>query len=224
MTWVRLDDRFAQHPKVQQAGPLGLALQVAALCYSNQYLTDGFVPVTVVERLLQLDDPHVVAGELVEVGLWKTVDGGWQIHDYEQYQPTREQVLAEREAARERQLKYRKSRRDKRVTHNEQTENQRVTNAEVLGPRTRTSTYVEVGDEQSRSQANDDSAHPTDEEPEPATTSKRVPFSRVNMPASDQAAYVRALIHNGVIVDPVDLDGYDLDDTTRHQLKTQLGG
>jgi len=57
----------------------------------------------------------------------------------------------------------------------------------------------------------------------------RTPFSaptpgRVNMPASDPIRYVEALIRNGVITDPQDLEGYDLDDTTLHQLKVRLGG
>src|SRR6266540_5902380 len=52
MPWVRIDEEFARHPKVVAAGPLGMAMQVAALCYCNQYLTDGFIPRTVVAGLL----------------------------------------------------------------------------------------------------------------------------------------------------------------------------
>jgi hypothetical protein len=38
-----------------------------------------------------------VADQLVRVGLWQEVDGGYLIHDYGDYQPTKAQVLAERE-------------------------------------------------------------------------------------------------------------------------------
>ena len=36
MTWVRIDDRFATHPKVMEAGPMAMALDVAAMCYGAQ--------------------------------------------------------------------------------------------------------------------------------------------------------------------------------------------
>ena len=73
---------------------------------------------------------------------------------------------------------------------------------------------------------------PLDASPEKPTATKpveRTPFSaptpgRVNMPASDELAYVEALIRNGVITEPVDLDGYNLEPTILHQLRVRLGG
>ncbi len=52
MPWVRIDEKFARHPKVMRAGPLGIAMQVSALCYCNEHLTDGFVPRAVARTLL----------------------------------------------------------------------------------------------------------------------------------------------------------------------------
>jgi hypothetical protein len=166
MPWTRLDDLFAQHPKMQAAGPLGLALQTAALCYCNQYLTDGFVPRDVAAKLLRFDNIdliddsehehatrmnwQLVVDRLVAVGAWDTVEGGWSIHDFDKYQPTREQVLAEREASRKRQLKLRKSRRD---NHRDS----RVNSEEVQGPRTRSSSKEELR-VQRRSKTNDAAA------------------------------------------------------------------
>jgi hypothetical protein len=115
MPWVRIDEEFVHHPKVVQVGPFGVALQVAALCYANQHLTDGFIPYGAVRVLLDFnrlgenvgDDPEKefwsevgafnVAKWLVEAGMWKEVEGGFQIHDFEDYQPTRAEVIAERE-------------------------------------------------------------------------------------------------------------------------------
>lgn len=37
-------------------------------------------------------------GQLVAAGLWEPMEGGWQIHDYLDYNPSRDQVLEEREA------------------------------------------------------------------------------------------------------------------------------
>ncbi len=119
MPWVRLDEGFADHPKLREAGPLGLAMQVAGLCYCNRYLTDGFIPSSVVPTLLNLegigmniwhgelmgggDDAtwQLVVDALLAVGLWEQVEGGYYIHDYLDYQPSRSQVIAEREQKRE---------------------------------------------------------------------------------------------------------------------------
>jgi hypothetical protein len=101
MPWVRIDEEFPDHPKVVGAGPLGIAMQVAGLCYCNRHLTDGFVPRSAARRLIDLDglgvSPDDVIATLLGVGMWSRVDGGYQIHDYDHYQPTRDQVLAERE-------------------------------------------------------------------------------------------------------------------------------
>jgi hypothetical protein len=94
MAWVRIDDGFYQHPKVLKVGPLGLALQVAALCYANRHLTDGFIPAEIVPLLMA--GAGKVAPRMVEAGLWDRAAGGYQIHDYEAYQMLRSQVLSER--------------------------------------------------------------------------------------------------------------------------------
>lgn len=62
MAWVLLDDRFSEHPKVAQVGPLGIAMQVAGLAYCNRNLTDGYVPASVARTLLdwRVTDPEGV--------------------------------------------------------------------------------------------------------------------------------------------------------------------
>ncbi|HHW13456.1 MAG TPA: hypothetical protein GXX28_00810, partial [Firmicutes bacterium] len=120
MAWVRIDDHFAEHPKVLQVGPLGMALQIAALCYCNRNLTDGFIPWATARTLLsweflgeqeergrkryEIAATCGMAGEtissefvirlLLDAGIWEEVDGGYMIHDYDQYQPTKAEVLA----------------------------------------------------------------------------------------------------------------------------------
>ncbi len=116
MAWVRLDENFAQHPKVVKAGPLGMAMHVAALCYCNQHLTDGFVPKQIARTLLDLTglgmglwDGGLVGGghdaewemivnDLVEAGLWDPEDDGWVIHDYHDYQPSKAHILSIRKS------------------------------------------------------------------------------------------------------------------------------
>jgi hypothetical protein len=127
MPWVRIDEEFPHHPKVAPVGPLGIALQVASLCYSNRYLTDGYIPYGAVRTLLDFNglgenigdngdtwvelNPMVIARRLVRVGMWEEVDGGFLIHDYHHYQPSRAQVEAERKKTKERVAKYRENKR-----------------------------------------------------------------------------------------------------------------
>jgi hypothetical protein len=107
MTWVRLDDTFAEHPKMEAAGPLGLALHVAALCYCARHLTDGFIPAAKVPRLLDMPTWRKVAARLVEVGAWDEVDDGYSLHDYLDFQPSRAEVEADRAKARDRMRRRR---------------------------------------------------------------------------------------------------------------------
>lgn len=125
MPWIRLDDHFDENPKIASVGPLGLALWVTGLAYCNRNLTDGFIPWAIARNLVSWefmaaegeaveriatttdtgDDSHVSAwtvgsgaiiGLLIEAGLWEHVPGGYRIHDYADFQPTKAQVEAER--------------------------------------------------------------------------------------------------------------------------------
>lgn len=136
--WVKLDDGFDQHPKIAQVGPLGIALWTVGLAYCNRQLSDGFIPWAHARSLLsweflgpkredgtqrinQIAVTCGMGGEdvtcayvidlLVEAGLWEAVDGGYQIHDYDQYQPTREQVEERERAARSAQRRAKDARR-----------------------------------------------------------------------------------------------------------------
>jgi hypothetical protein len=102
MVWVRVDDDFPQHPKARKAGPVGMALWLAGLCYSSHYLTDGLVPVEVLSGLLPLEKKELTrtVDKLVFSGLWSVAEGGYEIHDYLDYQSSRTEVLTERERVR----------------------------------------------------------------------------------------------------------------------------
>lgn len=96
MTWVRLADDFYDHPKLLAAGPTAGWLWVCGLAYCNRYLTDGFLPSAAVTRLADIENPHRLAARLVDIGLWESVDGGYRVHDYRDYQPTAETVRTDR--------------------------------------------------------------------------------------------------------------------------------
>ena len=116
MAWVRLDDSYGRNPKVLAAGPLCRDLYILALCWCNNQLSDGYIPSSIICTLSPgLRAAGRIASRLVELGLWEQVPGGYQVHDYAEYQPTREEVLSRREAWRIRQWRTR-SRRDSRVS------------------------------------------------------------------------------------------------------------
>ncbi len=96
--WIKLDDQFSDHPKIIEAGPLAAWLYVCGLTYAARYLTDGYIPAGQVRKLADVDNASELAAKLVEVGLWESIDGGYLIHDYLEYNPNREDVMATREA------------------------------------------------------------------------------------------------------------------------------
>ena len=102
MSWVKLDDRFFDNPKI---APISDAAQLAylkATCYCARELTDGFVAL---KKAREYATAKVIK-ELVP-GLWEPCEGGFRVHDYLKYNPTRVKALAEREAARSRMFSRR---------------------------------------------------------------------------------------------------------------------
>lgn len=106
MTWGRLDDSFYSHPKVLQAwneDRASIGLHALALAWVANHEQDGKVPPHVVAMLMpdQPDRDRAVA-TLVDVGLWHENGAGYVIHDYLDYNPSREYLEQRREADRDR--------------------------------------------------------------------------------------------------------------------------
>jgi hypothetical protein len=97
VTWTKLSEDFDQHPKIVAAGPMAELLHIHGLLYCNRYLTDGHIPATAVRRLAPNPTGFLRSVErLVELGIWVEVEGGYDVHDFLEYQPSRAKVLAER--------------------------------------------------------------------------------------------------------------------------------
>lgn len=110
--WFKIDDGFWSHPKTLQLSDGAQALWMRAGSWSMHHLTDGFIPDYALPILSA--KPRYV-NELRTVSLWFSVEDGNQFHDWEKYQPTREQVEADRHAAAERKrLSRERSQRDGR--------------------------------------------------------------------------------------------------------------
>lgn len=106
MPWVRFDDQFPIHRKVDILSDAAFRLHVSAVCWCARNLTDGFIATAELRSVTRARKPDKVVAELVRSGVWRETGGGWEIHDYLEFQPSREKVDRERKAKAERQKRW----------------------------------------------------------------------------------------------------------------------
>jgi hypothetical protein len=111
MGWARLDDEAAESLKVRRAGTQAATLWYASITWCAKHRTDG-----VIERELVSDiwrpigeafDHESAAARLVEVGLWDEHPAGYAVHDFLDYNPSREEENARRARDADRQRRRR---------------------------------------------------------------------------------------------------------------------
>lgn len=107
ITWFKVDDTVWCHPKFLMLSDAAQSLWLRAGAWSAQTLTDGDVPSIAMTLLRGTDD---AADELVASGLWEQSDDGYRFHDWLKYQPSKDDVVAKRDATAERVRKWRESR------------------------------------------------------------------------------------------------------------------
>lgn len=121
MTWTKIDDGFHTNPKILGLTDPAFRLYVTGLNWSVAQLTDGHITEVALPLCLptmrQKPKLERVVAELVAAALWDRCDVHdsprcWLVHDFTDYQPTRERVETDRERTRERQRRH----RDKRKT------------------------------------------------------------------------------------------------------------
>lgn len=99
MTWIRIDDGFAEHPKVMALSDRAFRLHVSALCYCGRNLTDGYIAPQALRMLMAgcaATRRHL--NELVAAGVWDDTE---TIHDFNDLNPTAEEVREKREKRRD---------------------------------------------------------------------------------------------------------------------------
>lgn len=112
MTWLKLDDKFAGNPKITPLSDGAFRLHVAGMLYCAQHETDGRIPPEAVPTLM----PKFRRGYLDELissdrDLWHRNGVGYVVHDFTEYNPSRDQLQARRRATRERLAKWRSENR-----------------------------------------------------------------------------------------------------------------
>lgn len=108
MPWVRLDDEFPSHRKVERLTDAAFRLHVQGICWCARNLTDGHISRDDLDFVSRIRRPRRHAAQLVVAGLWSETDSGWYIHDYLEYQPSKAQVERRRENDAERKTRWRK--------------------------------------------------------------------------------------------------------------------
>ena len=100
MSWIRLDDQIAHHPKTTRAG-LSSWLWVCCIGYCQKFLTDGFIPYDAVNAIAAgIHSPRTHINKLLKIRLLDRAKGGYKVHDYLEFNDSRKVVLAKREADR----------------------------------------------------------------------------------------------------------------------------
>lgn len=121
MPWARVEETLDENQKLAGVSDAGFRLWILAITWSNRKLQDGFIPKTQPMKLVALRRPDVTIKELIEAKLWhqsgrpcrsclelraaKGVTdeiplGGYLIHHYHEFQPSKWSVLKKREEMR----------------------------------------------------------------------------------------------------------------------------
>lgn len=95
MSWFRVDDAAAFHRKTLAAGNEAFGAWVRMGAHASGQYTNGFVDASAA-LLIAGRQKHL--DRLVEVGFLERTEGGYQIHDYLDYNPRSEDVRARQDA------------------------------------------------------------------------------------------------------------------------------
>lgn len=98
MPWFKVDDQLAFHAKSVMAGNSAMGLWVRAGSWSSAQLTDGFIPLHMANAMANPMAKPCDPDALVESGLWVDVEGGFQFHEWKDFQPSAEDEKAKRKA------------------------------------------------------------------------------------------------------------------------------
>ncbi|UJV42039.1 hypothetical protein [Streptomyces sp. AMCC400023] len=121
MAWFALDDGFDTHPKVRKAGNAAVGLFVRLGVHATKHLTEGHLDGDIVRDY----GTAATIRKLIAVGMLhesghgclrcpQPGEGNFFIHDYLDYNKSRAQIEAAREAARKRQNRGRETARANR--------------------------------------------------------------------------------------------------------------
>jgi len=97
MSWIKLDDQWMDHPKIIKAGRDARDMWLASITWCAKHLTDGYFPAELLPSLavtagVDVANCLTLASSLLDACLWDSTDNGYMVHDYLDYNPTKEQT------------------------------------------------------------------------------------------------------------------------------------
>jgi hypothetical protein len=97
VSWAKLDDRFWMHPKVTAIGNEGAGVFARMISYCAGYTTNGMVPA---EAVRVICPNRKLLERMNDLDVFELRDSGSVfIRDYLDYNPDRDKIEADREAA-----------------------------------------------------------------------------------------------------------------------------
>lgn len=93
-TFIRLDHGMPENRKVMGLTDTAFRLYVEAICWCSRQESDGHIPEAFMARMGKAKN----VTELVDSGLLDTAVGGYQVHDYLDFQRSSEEIGAYRSA------------------------------------------------------------------------------------------------------------------------------
>lgn len=100
MAWVKVDDQFFVNRKARAVGLEGRALFLASVCYCAMQMNDGVFPAGDLEVVAAMAGvPQDIGVRLVATGLWHVTEDGYEVHQYLEHNPSREQAIARKDRA-----------------------------------------------------------------------------------------------------------------------------
>lgn len=101
LPWVRMDTQWPHNPKflvlVEEKRWRAIAVYWGSIAWSGAQGLNGYLPAY---ALPMIHSTKREAAELVDAALWDLAQGGWDIHDWADYQPSTEEHALRSERAR----------------------------------------------------------------------------------------------------------------------------
>jgi hypothetical protein len=113
MGYIRIDENSPHHRKMLKAGPAACWLWVCGLAYCQRHRTDGFIPLEALP-MLGVGNWKKCAGFLVDAELWHRDEGGYRVHDYLEWNATKDERQQKADASHARVTKWRDDKRARR--------------------------------------------------------------------------------------------------------------
>lgn len=105
MAYAQIHTQAPRHPKLLAVSDAAWRLWATGLCYVQEHMTDGLIPAVALVTF-GVAKHQKAADELVAARLWHQDREGYRVHDYGDWNHTREEVAKRQSAKRERWARW----------------------------------------------------------------------------------------------------------------------